>query len=152
VELVDGSTLINLSGVVLSVTAAGTYIGSNLYLKGACIFSCLDSVAARITDRQETEFMESPTFIAIESEIGKPRALQFLSIIKQIRSASYGNMDPYTIMGRFLNLVSGKKLSSIEDLNMPNAPTFVTVVHALNKAYEFDSIVYDYLYAIGRKS
>jgi hypothetical protein len=151
VKLVEDNTFIALTGIGISLTASGVYVATNLWTKGVCIVSCPDSVMERITDSQEKEFLNSPTYATIQREIGERDALQFLNIVKAIRASSYSNMDPYTMMGKFVESLNGKPMKSFAELNMPGAPTFSAVVDILNRVYKLNAIVFDYMEHAGMR-
>lgn len=151
VKLVEMSTGATLASIAGSVALAGIYINTALFQKSVCIFSCVDDFARRVTDRQDGEFLRSPTFNKIENEIGKGKAMQFFTILRSIRAGNFASSDSLTAMKHFVeNEVAKQKVSSMENLELPNAPTFAHVVQALNGVFDLNSIVTTYLIDSGQ--
>jgi hypothetical protein len=146
ITLFEDGTKIILGAVAINASISIAYMATNLYSKGICFFNCLDDFAKRISDQQEQEFLASPTFKNIEKEIGPVKAMRFYAMIKTIRSESYGNLDSLKIMKHFIEAdVNMQKFDSMDDLKLPNAPTFKRVVEVINQVHDLTAIVGDYI-------
>ena len=147
---IEGSTAIATTSFALSGAASLAYMSTTLFQKGVCMFNCVENFSARVTDARQQEFLESPTYQKIAKEIGTDRAMQFVVILKEMRDQSFGNEDSMRSMIRFVDEVNGAKLSSIDQLNMKNAPTFTRAIQVINGVYNLNSLVVAYLMSSGQ--
>lgn len=126
-----------------SFVASTAYMSSSIYLKGTCVYySCPDNIVTHITESQEIAFLQSYTFLKIEQEIGKPKALRFYSLIKLLRADQYKTDEIFGQMQKFIDTIDPRDSGKFR--------TFLTVVQALSGAYQINLALKDYLIKSGR--
>lgn len=149
-EYIERGAAVTTTSFGLAFGASLFYMSTNLFQKGVCVFNCVSDFASRVTEEQEAEFLRSPTYTKIESEIGKQRALQFMAIMKQLRSENYSNEYTMNSLVRLVDSVAGRKLKSLDHLEIAKAPTFARVIEVISGVYNLNELVMGYLTASGQ--
>lgn len=134
----------------LSLASSAFYMSTRLYQKGVCLFNCLENFASRVSDDQQQEFLSSPTFAEIEKEIGHERAIRFVSIMGTLKEENFSNEKTMRSLARFVDLIAGQKINSLDRLEIPTAPTFSRVVQVVNGVYNINELVVGYLISSGQ--